>query len=105
MVLSDEGVEVPEQWYLYILECNDGSFYTGVTPDIDRRIKTHNEGNGGRYTRSKLPVALIYSEAHLTKSEALKRELQIKGWSKKKKWALINQDLKNLKKLSKSSSK
>ena len=96
---------MPEQWYLYILECNDGSLYTGVTPDIDRRIKTHNEGNGGRYTRSKLPVSLIYSETHLTKFEAVKRELQIKGWSKKKKRALIDQDLENLKKLSRSSNK
>ncbi len=100
--LSKDGVEVLKMWYLYILKCGDGSLYTGVTPDLQRRIKSHNDGSGGRYTRCRLPVSLIYSESYSTKSEALKRELQVKGWSKKKKLALIHQDLERLKRLSKS---
>lgn len=87
---------MPEVWYLYILKCSDGSLYTGVTPYLHRRIKTHNDGNGGKYTRCRLPVSLIYSETHLTKSGALKRELQIKGLSRKKKLALIRQDFEGL---------
>ena len=84
---------MPEEWYLYILKCSDGSFYTGVTPDLHRRVKAHNDGNGAKYTRCRLPVSLIYSETNLTKSEAFKREFLIKGWPKKKKLALIYKDL------------
>jgi predicted GIY-YIG superfamily endonuclease len=81
-------------WYLYLLECCDKSLYTGITLNLQRRIDDHNNGNGARYTRSRLPVSLAYFESCSTKSEALKRELQIKGWTRKKKLALINQDLK-----------
>jgi putative endonuclease len=103
MVLSI--IEATKMWYLYILKCCDGSLYTGITSDMRRRMKSHNDGNGGRYTRCRLPVSLIYSEPYTTKSDALKRELQLKGWTKKKKLALIHQDLERLKSLSKSSSK
>jgi len=92
-------------WYLYILECCDKSLYTGVTLNLQRRIKAHDNGSGGSYTRSRLPVSLVYFESYSTKSEALKRELQIKGWARKKKLALIRQELETLKKLSKSSNK
>jgi predicted GIY-YIG superfamily endonuclease len=92
-------------WYLYILECCDKSLYTGVTLNLQRRIKAHDNGSGGSYTHSKLPVSLVYFESYSTKSEALKRELQIKGWARKKKLALIRQELETLKKLSKSSNK
>jgi predicted GIY-YIG superfamily endonuclease len=87
-------------WYLYILKCGDGSLYTGVTTDLRRRIKSHNDGNGGKYTRYRLPVSLQYSESYSRKSEALKRELQIKGWSKPKKETLIAGTFKKLKELS-----
>jgi putative endonuclease len=87
-------------WYLYVLECRDKSLYTGITLNLQRRIDDHKNGNGGSYTRSRLPVSLVYFESYSTKSEALKRELQIKGWNRKKKLALINRDLKTLKKLS-----
>ena len=84
-------------WYLYVLECRDKSLYTGITLNLQRRIDDHKNGNGGSYTRSTLPVSLVYFESYSTKSEALKRELQIKGWTRKKKLALINRDLKTLK--------
>lgn len=77
------------QWFTYILECSDRSFYTGVTPDIRRRFKEHKEGRGGRYTLSHKPLKILYSEKFNTKQEALKRERQIKGWSRKKKEELI----------------
>ena len=83
---------MPELWYLYILKCSDGSLYTGITQDIHRRIKIHNDGKGAKYTRCRLPVSLLYSEIKLTKSEALKRELQIKAWPREKKLALIYQE-------------
>ena len=77
-------------WYVYIICCNDASLYTGVTTDILRRIKEHNLKSGGSYTRTRAPVALVYQEPHPTRSSALKRELEIKKWSRTKKLALIN---------------
>jgi len=72
-------------YYIYILLCRDNSLYTGFTTDIKQRIKEHKEGKGSKYVRSKLPVKLIYSQKYRTKSEALKREMQIKGWKRNKK--------------------
>jgi len=100
--MAISGVESTKMWHLYILRCSDDSLYTGITTDIQRRIKTHNNGNGGRYTRSRLPVSLLYTESHPTRSTVLKRELQIKGWSKKRKLSLIYHDMESLKIFSKS---
>jgi putative endonuclease len=72
-------------FYVYILECNDGSLYTGMTNDLAARFKTHQEGKGGRYTRSRGVKRMAYSESGLTRSEALKREAAIKQLSKVKK--------------------
>ncbi len=77
-------------FYTYILECCDKSLYCGYTNDLDGRIKTHNEGKGAKYTKSRLPVRLAYFEAFETKSEALKREAAIKKLTRKKKLELIN---------------
>ena len=79
-------------WYVYILECADDSLYTGTTTDISRRVNEHNRSKGGNYTRTRMPVKLVYQEEHSNRSEALKREIQIKRWSKEKKLALINGD-------------
>ncbi len=78
-------------WFLYLLRCSDGSFYTGVTTDLNRRLQEHNAGTGGAYTRSKRPVKLVFGENHSTRSSALKREAEIKGWprSRKKDLALM----------------
>lgn len=74
---------------VYILECDDDSLYTGMTNDLDARLKTHQAGKGGRYTRSRGVRRIAYSECGLTRSEALKREAAIKLLSKGKKQELI----------------
>ena len=78
--------------YIYILECNDGTLYTGYTTDVKRRVKEHNEGMASKYTRSRLPVHCVYTEEYQDKSEALKRELQIKKLSRSQKLHIISTD-------------
>ena len=86
---------------VYILECSDGSYYVGHTEDVDARLKAHNDGRAARYTYPRRPVTLAYSENFKTEDEAIRRELQIKGWARAKKEALIAGDLDRLKVLSK----
>jgi predicted GIY-YIG superfamily endonuclease len=81
--------QLVEQWFVYILRCADGSLYTGITNDLKRRLEQHNAGTASRYTRSRLPVTLVYHEEATTKGKALKRELAIKSLSRKAKKALI----------------
>jgi predicted GIY-YIG superfamily endonuclease len=69
--------------------CVDGSLYTGITIDLDRRYEQHNAGTASRYTRSRLPVELVYQEVQDNRSEATKRELEIKALSRQEKEALI----------------
>jgi predicted GIY-YIG superfamily endonuclease len=66
------------RWLVYLLRCRDGSLYTGITNDLDRRLKAHAAGTASRYTRSRLPVTLAYAESQRSKSTALKREAAIK---------------------------
>jgi len=66
-------------WFDYIIRCADGSLYTGITTDLKRRCNQHNAGTASRYTRSRLPVRLVYHEIQATRSLALKRELAIKA--------------------------
>lgn len=75
--------------YVYILMCKDNTLYTGWTNCLERRVKVHNEGKGAKYTRGRLPVKLVYFEEFSTKSEALKREFEIKKMSRKEKILLI----------------
>jgi len=75
--------------YVYILECADNSLYAGYTNDLDNRLKVHNQGKGAKYTRGRLPVKLVYSENIENKSDALKREYQIKRMTRKRKVELI----------------
>lgn len=75
--------------YTYILECGDGTLYTGWTNDIRKRLKSHSAGKGAKYTRSRLPVKLVYQESFATKQEAMRREVQIKKLTRKKKLLLI----------------
>ena len=77
-------------WHIYILECADGSLYTGIALDIDERVRTHNDGTGAKYTRSRLPVKLVYSEEAADKGSALRREISIKSLSRAEKLALID---------------
>jgi len=76
-------------WLVYILRCNDGSFYTGITNDLSRRLQAHQDGKASRYTRSRLPVKLVYLESARNRSTAIKRELIIKRMSRKSKEELI----------------
>ena len=89
------------QGYVYILECSDGSYYTGSTVDLELRLQQHRVGEGANYTKTRLPVKLLYSEEYDRIDVAFDREKQIQRWSRKKKTALINGQLKNLPKLSK----
>lgn len=76
-------------WYVYILKCSDGTLYTGSTNDLEHRLRTHNSGRGAKYTRSRLPVELCYSEEVPDKSSALRREIAIKALTRDKKLELI----------------
>lgn len=76
-------------YFLYILECDDGSLYTGITTDVKRRFEEHRSGRGGRFTRSHAVVCVAYIEEQPSRSAALKREAEIKRWRKGKKLALI----------------
>lgn len=77
-------------YYVYIGLCSDGSLYTGFTNNLEERFKTHNSGKGAKYTRSRLPIRLVYHESFDNKSIALKREIEIKSLSHKEKIHLIN---------------
>jgi len=76
-------------YYVYIMGCKDKTLYTGITTNIERRFKEHSSGKGGAYTRSKQVVAILYTEQAKTRSEAQKRESEIKGWRREKKLDLI----------------
>ncbi len=78
------------EFYVYIIECSDGTYYTGYTNDLDQRLKKHNNGQGAKYTRGRTPVNLKYKESYKSKSKAMKREYEIKSLSRKKKEKLIN---------------
>lgn len=78
--------------YTYILECADGTLYTGWTNDLSKRLKTHNAGRGGRYTRSRLPVKFVYVEEYEQRSDAMRREVQIKRLSRTEKKKLIESE-------------
>lgn len=80
-------------WCVYMLSCGDGSLYTGSTNDLQKRLKNHEEGKASRYTRSHLPISLVYVEKCSGRSQALKREAEIKNFPKKKKQELVDKGL------------
>ena len=75
--------------YFYFARCSDGSLYSGSCVDLIDREKTHNAGRGAKYTRSRLPIRFVYHEAFQTKSEAMKREAEVKRWTKERKEQLV----------------
>ncbi len=96
MKVKEESASYPAEtakatWFLYILRCGDGSLYTGVTTDIDRRLKTHQEGKASRYTRTHQPVVLVYRETCGNRSQALARECAVKSLSREGKNKLIEE--------------
>lgn len=87
------------KWCVYILRCRNNTLYTGITDNIERRLKEHNTKKGGRYTSTFGPVELMWQEHHPDRSSAMKREYQIKRWTRRKKEALIEGDYCLLKQL------
>ena len=77
------------KWYLYILRCNDGTLYTGITTDVAKRFSQHNAGKGAKYTRGRVPLELVYQAECVDHSDALKQELYIKSLSRMEKLTLI----------------
>jgi putative endonuclease len=77
------------KWILYIVKCRDGSLYTGITTDLAKRLKRHNEGKASKYTRSKKPVKLVYEENFADETSARRREIAIKKLSRQDKLKLI----------------
>jgi putative endonuclease len=78
-------------WIVYILECKDKSLYTGITKNMAVRLEAHKQGRGAKYTRSHKPKRILYIERKRTKSAALKREIEIQSWPRKKKLVFIGQ--------------
>ena len=78
-------------WYLYILRCGDGSLYTGITTDVDKRFAAHAAGKGAKYTRGRGPLELLYREECGTHSDALRRELEVKRLPREEKLRLIGE--------------
>lgn len=81
-----------KEWTVYILECGDGTLYTGITDDLDRRLKAHESGKGAKYTRGRGPLTLRYRETAPDKSAALKRECALKQLRKAEKMAIIHEN-------------
>ena len=80
-------------YYVYMVKCRDGTLYTGTAADVEKRIAVHNSGKGAKYTRSRLPVTLVYQETVADKSAALKREIAIKRLPRIEKLQLIEKNL------------
>lgn len=78
--------------YTYIVECRDGSLYTGWTTDVKKRVEAHNAGKGAKYTKSRRPVKLVYTEEHRTKQEAMSREYAIKRMTRQEKLRMIGKE-------------
>ena len=85
-----EMLFVMSLWYVYILECQNGHLYTGITNDLEKRLKAHQKGRGAKYTKVFGVRGMVYNEEAGTKVEAMKREREIKCWPRKRKLALIN---------------
>lgn len=80
------------QWSVYIVRCSDGSLYTGISTDVEKRIKRHNDGRASAYTRSHRPVVLVWTEQADSESSAKKREAEIKRWTRVEKEDLVKRD-------------
>ena len=92
-------------FYMYILKCFDGLYYVGHTDDIKKKIAMHNEGNVTIFTQRRLPIELVFMQDFATRAEAIEMEQRVKGWSRKKKEALINGNWNELIRLSRSNTK
>ncbi len=82
--------DTKKSWYVYILLCSDGSFYTGITNNVKERMKEHNAGSGAKYTRGRKPVTLAYRETHPNQASARRREEEIKKLERRNKEKLVS---------------
>jgi putative endonuclease len=82
-------VSAKKKWEVYIVRCSDNTLYTGITMDIEQRLRAHNEGRGSKYTRSRRPVTLVWQEPHANESSARRREYELKRWPRAKKLTLL----------------
>ena len=96
---SQEIESENKPWYVYMAQCADGSLYTGITQNVGRRIDRHNSGTGALHVRVHGNLTLLWTEMHANLPAARKRETQLKGWTRRKKFALIQGDFDMLKKL------
>ena len=87
----DIGMKKTKTYKVYMVQCSDESIYTGITTNIDRRMKQHSKGIGSKYVRARLPLSLLWSSDEMDLSSALKMEHLIKSWSKQKKWKWIRE--------------
>ena len=92
-IRKNEGskLEDMQPWWVYIVQCADRTYYTGISPDVDRRVRLHNEGKGAKYTAARRPVVIVYSEKLTDRSTASKREAAIKRLSRQEKERLIHE--------------
>jgi putative endonuclease len=91
-MIDNESSSLTTGWYVYVLQCKDGTFYTGITTDPERRLKEHNTGKGSKYTRSRIPCFLMKSWEVANRSVASKLELKIKSLTKKEKTSVCDLD-------------
>lgn len=91
---SSADFPVPEDsgHYVYVVQCSDGSFYTGYTTDVQRRVAEHNDGEGAKYTRGRRPVTLVHVESFDDQSSAMQREYAIKKWGRSRKERLVESE-------------
>lgn len=80
---------ISDPWFVYLLRCADGTLYTGIAKYVNRRCQQHKAGTASRYNRSRLPVVVVYQEAHASQSSALKREAAIKAMTRREKLSLV----------------
>lgn len=83
-------ISMEATWYLYILRCGDGTLYTGITTDVEKRLEMHRSGKGAKYTRGRSPLELAYREVCGSHSQALKRELEVKKLTRQEKEQLVS---------------
>jgi putative endonuclease len=103
MIKKRNAMHGAYHYWVYIVRCNDGKYYTGVTNNLDRRLEEHNNGiNPDCYTYERRPVVLMYEEHFHDINETIAWEKQLKGWSRKKKEALFRRDIEEIKRLAKS---
>ncbi len=91
--LMKNSLNKDNEYFVYLLKCNDETYYCGITNHLQKRIDKHNAGKGAKYTRARIPVELLYFESLPCRSTATRREMQIKKLSRKRKYELINSEV------------